>query len=109
MTGAGSGKVLQALLVATGLLAVTLFTLANFVLVDVRLPGGVAHVRLAWVAVVPALCAYGAGRLSDWLHRWEVVESALPERRERAEAAGDEERHGRQANDDGGRLPAPRG
>jgi hypothetical protein len=43
------------------------------VLVDVRLPGGVAHVRLAWIAVVPTLCAYGAGRLSAWLRRWEVA------------------------------------
>ncbi len=71
MTDAATARVLQALLVAAGLLALTLFTLANFVLVDVRLPGGVVHVRLAWVAVVPTLCAYGAGRLSAWLRRWE--------------------------------------
>ena len=110
MTGAGSAKILQALLVAAGLLALTLFALANFVLVDVRLPGGVAHVRLAWVAVVPTLCAYGAGRLSAWLRRREVVErSALPERRDGAEATGDADRRGHQADDDGGALPAPPG
>jgi hypothetical protein len=108
MTGAGSAKVLQVLLVAAGLLALTLFTLANFVLVDVRLPDGVVRVRLAWVAVVPALCAYGAGRLSAWLRRWEVVErSARPERRDGAEAAGDADRRSHQADDDAGALPAP--
>ena len=110
MRGAGSAKVLQALLVAAGLLALTLFTLANFVLVDVRLPDGVVRVRLAWVAVVPTLCAYSAGRLSASLRRREVEErSARPERRERTEATGHAHPHRHQADDDGGALPSPPG
>jgi len=108
MTGSESRKVLQALLVTSGLLALTLFALANFVLVDVRLPNGVVRVRLAWVAVVPTLCAYGAGRLSAPLRR-ELVASALPERRDAAEATGDADRRRCQADDDGGALPAPSG
>ena len=61
MREAGSTKALRALLTAAGLLALTLFAAANFVLVEVRLPGGDVRLRLAWVAVVPSLCAFGAG------------------------------------------------
>jgi uncharacterized membrane protein len=61
MTGVSSTKALKALLTAAALLALTLFAVANFVLVDVRLPGGVVRLRLAWVAVVPSLCAFGVG------------------------------------------------
>lgn len=61
MTGVTSTKALTALLAATALLALTLFATANFVLVDVRLPGGVVRLRLAWVAVVPSLWAFGVG------------------------------------------------
>jgi hypothetical protein len=110
MKDAGSGKVLQALLVAAGVVALTLFTLANFVLVDVRLPDGVVRVRLAWVAVVPTLCAYSAGRLSASLRRWDVLErSARAERRDGAEATGDADPRGRQTNEGGRALPPPPG
>jgi hypothetical protein len=61
MTRVSSAKALRALLTAAALLALTLFAAANFVLVDVRLPGGVVRLRLAWVAVVPSLCAFGVG------------------------------------------------
>ncbi len=71
MTGAGSARMVKALLAATALLALTLFALANFVLVDVRLPGGVVRLRLAWVAVVPSLCAFGVGQAYGWLRRRE--------------------------------------
>jgi hypothetical protein len=63
MTGRDSAKTLKVLLTAVALLALTLFAAANFVLVDVRLPGGLLRVRLAWVAVVPSFCAFGAGLL----------------------------------------------
>jgi hypothetical protein len=61
MTRVSWPKALRALLTAAALLALTLFAAANFVLVDVRLPGGVVRLRLAWVAVVPSVCAFGVG------------------------------------------------
>jgi hypothetical protein len=61
MTRGDSSKALRSLLTAAALLALTLFAAANFVLVDVRLPGGDVRLRLAWVAVVPSLCAFGVG------------------------------------------------
>ncbi len=63
MTAPGWNKALRALLIAAVLLALTLFAAANFVLVDIRLPGGSVRVRVAWVAVVPSLCAFGLGVL----------------------------------------------
>ena len=61
MTPRDSTNALRALLTAAALVALTLFAAANFVLVDVRLPGGDVRLRLAWVAVVPSLCAFGLG------------------------------------------------
>ena len=72
MTRAESARMVKALLAATALLALTLFALANFVLVDVRLPGGVVRIRLAWVAVVPSLCAFGVGLAYGWLRHREL-------------------------------------
>jgi hypothetical protein len=69
MTGVSSTKALKALLTAAALLALTLFAAANFVLVDVRLPGGVVRLRLAWVAVVPSLFGVGVGLAYAWLRR----------------------------------------
>ena len=61
MNRVSSTKALKAVLIAAALLALTLFAAANFVLVDVRLPTGVVRLRLAWIAVVPSLCAFGLG------------------------------------------------
>jgi hypothetical protein len=61
MTSVPRTKVLGALLVAVALLVVTLFAAANFVLVDVRLFGFSARLRLAWVAVVPAFGGFAVG------------------------------------------------
>jgi uncharacterized membrane protein len=63
MTGRGWTRPLRALLIAASLLALTLFAAANFVLVDIRLPGGAVRVRVAWVAVAPSLCAFAVGLL----------------------------------------------
>jgi hypothetical protein len=73
MTGVSSTKALMALLTAAALLALTLFAAANFVLVDVRLPGGVVRLRLAWVAVVPSLFAFGVGLAYARLRRREMA------------------------------------
>jgi hypothetical protein len=53
----------RAVLLAVLLLALTLFALANFVLVDIHLLGLSLRLRLAWVAVVPGLIAFGLGIL----------------------------------------------
>ena len=76
MTGVNSTRVVKALLTAAALLALTLFAAANFVLVDVRLPGGVVRVRLAWVAVVPSLCAFAVGLASARLQERAASRSA---------------------------------
>jgi hypothetical protein len=69
LTAPGWNKALRALLIAAVLLALTLFAAANFVLVDIRLPGGSVRVRVAWVAVVPSLCAFGLGVLYARMRR----------------------------------------
>jgi hypothetical protein len=74
MISPGWPKALRALLIAVSLLALTLFTAANFVLVDVRLPGGSVRLRVAWIAVVPSLCAFGVGVAYARLRRREDVD-----------------------------------
>jgi hypothetical protein len=69
LTPPGWNKALRALLIAVALLALTLFAAANFVLVDIRLPGGSVRVRVAWVAEVPSLCAFGLGVLYARMRR----------------------------------------
>ena len=81
MTERGWTRPLRALLIAASLLALTLFAAANFVLVDVRLPGGSVRLRVAWVAVVPSLCAFGVGLLYARLRRREQLERDPSRRR----------------------------
>jgi hypothetical protein len=61
MTGVNWTRALTALLIAVALLGLTLFAAANFVLVDVRVPGGMVRLRLAWLTVGPSLCGFGVG------------------------------------------------
>ena len=54
-------RALRALVVACLLLAAVLFVAANFVLVELRLPGLKLEVRLAWAVVVPTALGFAAG------------------------------------------------
>jgi hypothetical protein len=71
-------RALRAAVVAVVMVAVVAFVGANFVLVDVRLFGLAFQTRLAWVVVVPAALAFGAGVLYELTRRGADARAAPP-------------------------------
>jgi hypothetical protein len=61
LTDRSWNKAVRAVVIAGLLLVLTVFAVSNFVLVDVQLLGISARLRLAWVAVLPALAAFALG------------------------------------------------
>jgi hypothetical protein len=72
-------QALRALVVACVLVAAVLFVAANFVLVEVRLPGLKVEVRLAWAVVVPAALAFAAGMVHARANRAVRARKAEPD------------------------------
>lgn len=65
-------KALRAAFLAVVLVVLTLFAIANFVLVDVSVFGITVRTRLAWIVLVPSVLAFGCGLLYARLRRMDA-------------------------------------